>query len=142
MEGITEPLQEELSGLALAVDRTNEEHLPTSYSLEQSDSIISESQDYLKNTEGTQFGYDTRHSSPELEDDIRREVLRNRSMGYMSSREVNGRLLLPEHANLSDAEISLDQVRSEGLRQWNMDMDIEYQYETFNGLPVYYGGDV
>ena len=20
-------------------------------------------------------------------------------------------------------------------------MDIEYQYETFNGLPVYYGGD-
>ena len=31
MEGITEPLQEELSGLALAVDRTKEEHLPTSY---------------------------------------------------------------------------------------------------------------
>ena len=21
-------------------------------------------------------------------------------------------------------------------------MDVEYQYETFNGLPVYYGGDV
>ena len=37
---------------------------------------------------------------------------------------------------------SLDQLRSEGLRQWNMDMDIEYQYETFNGLPVYYGGDM
>ena len=30
----------------------------------------------------------------------------------------------------------------ERLRQWNMDMDIEYQYETFNGLPVYYGGDM
>ena len=83
MEGITEPLQEELSGLALAVDRTNEEHLPTSYSLEQSDSIISESQDYLKNTEGTQFDYYTGHSSPELEDTIRCEVLINRSMGYM-----------------------------------------------------------
>ena len=25
---------------------------------------------------------------------------------------------------------------------WNMDMDVEYQYETFNGLPVYYGGDI
>ena len=23
-----------------------------------------------------------------------------------------------------------------------MDMDVEYQYETFNGLPVYYGGDM
>ena len=142
MEGIMEPFQEELSGVALAADHTNGEHLPTSYSLEQSDLIISESQDYLKNTEGTQFGYDTGHSSPELEDAIRREVLRNCLMGYMSSREVNGRFLLPEHAKLSDAEISLDQVRSEGLRQWNMDMDIEYQYETFNGLPVYYGGDM
>ena len=38
--------------------------------------------------------------------------------------------------------MSLDQVRSEGLRQWNMDMDVEYQYETFNGLTVYYGGDM
>ena len=36
----------------------------------------------------------------------------------------------------------LDEIRSEGLRQWNMDMDVEYQYETFNGLPVYYGGDM
>ena len=142
MEGITEPLKEGLSGHSLAVDCTSEEHLPTLYSLGQSDSIISGSQDYFKNTEGTQFGYDTRHSSPELEDAIRREVLRNRSMRYMSSREVNGPLLLPEQVNLSDVEISLDQVRSEGLRQWNMDMDIEYQYETFNGLPVYYGGDM
>ena len=41
-----------------------------------------------------------------------------------------------------DEEMSLDEVRSEGLRQWNMDMDVEYQYETFNGLPVYYGGGV
>ena len=63
-------------------------------------------------------------------------------MGYMSSREIKGRLLSAEHAKLSDAEISLDQVRSEGQRQWNMDMDVEYQYETFNGLPVYYGGDM
>ena len=23
-----------------------------------------------------------------------------------------------------------------------MDMDVECQYETFNGLPVYYGGDL
>ena len=42
---------------------------------------------------------------------------------------------------MTDADISMDQLRSEGLRRWNTDMDIEYQYETFNGLPVYYGGD-
>ena len=42
---------------------------------------------------------------------------------------------------MTDADSSLDQLCSEGLRRWNMDMDIEYQYETFNSLPVYYGGD-
>ena len=43
--------------------------------------------------------------------------------------------------NATDSDISLDKLRSEGWRRWNMDMEIEYQYETFNGLPVYYGGD-
>ena len=38
--------------------------------------------------------------------------------------------------------MSLNEVHSEGLRQWNMNMDVEYQYETLNGLPVYYGGDM
>ena len=90
-----ETRQVELS-IDLAIDRTNEEHLPPSNSWKQSDPIITEGQDYGESTEGTQFGYDTGYSSPELEDAIRREVLRNRSMGYMSSREVNGPLLLPE----------------------------------------------
>ena len=142
MKGITETRQVELVGLVLAIDRTNEEHLPPSNSWKQSDPIITEGQDYWESTEGTQFGYDTGYSSPELEDAIRREVLRNRSMGYMSSCEVNGSLQLPEQVDLSEAENSLDQVRSEGLRQCDIDMDIEYQYETFNGLPVYYGGDM
>ena len=87
------------------------------------------------------FGLESGQSSPELEDAIRREVL-SRSMRCMSSCDANGRLLSPEYASLSDKEMSLDQVRSEGLRQWNMHMDVEYQYETFNGLPVYYGGDM
>ena len=29
-----------------------------------------------------------------------------------------------------------------GFQRWNMDCDVEYQYETFNGMPVYYGGDL
>ena len=28
-----------------------------------------------------------------------------------------------------------------GFQSWNMDGDVEDQYETFNGMPVYYGGD-
>ena len=97
---------------------------------------------HLQNAEGKQFRCNAGLSSPELEDVIRYEVLRNRLMGYRSSWEVKDPLLLPKQINVCDAEISLDQLCSEGLRQWNMDMDIEYQYETFNGLPVYYGGDM
>ena len=51
-------------------------------------------------------------------------------------------MLSPDNAGLGDKDMSLDEVRSEGLGWWNMDMDLEYQYETFNGLPVYYGGDM
>ena len=40
MEGITKSRQEELSGFELAVAGTDKEQLPTSYSLEQSESII------------------------------------------------------------------------------------------------------
>ena len=46
----------------------------------------------------------------------------------------------PVEACCGDRELSIDEVRSEGLRQWNMNMEVECQYETFNGLLVYYGG--
>ena len=28
-----------------------------------------------------------------------------------------------------------------GFQRWNTESDVQYQYETFNGMPVYYGGD-
>ena len=50
--------------------------------------------------------------------------------------------LLGRLVNVTDTDISMDKLLSEGWRRWNTDMDTEYQYETFNGLPVYYGGDM
>ena len=73
---------------------------------------------------------------------MRREVFRIRSTGRVSAVSINCLILSPEEDCLSGKEMYLDDVSSEGLRQWNMDMDVEYQYETFNGLPVYYGGDM
>ena len=74
----------------------------------------------------------------ELDDAIRLEVLRNRTM---SSHEFNDQLLPSEYVNLNTAEMFLDQVRSVGQRQWNMYMDMEDQYDTVNRVSVYYGGD-
>ena len=79
-----------------------------------------ENQSYGEKTEETQFSYDTGLSDQELEDAIRLEVLRSR---------------LGRQVNATDSDISMDKLRSEGWRR------CEYQYETFNGLPVYYGGD-
>ena len=78
----------------------------------------------------------------ELDDAIRREVLRNRTMENMSSHEFNDQLLSSEYVNLNTAKMFLDQVRSVGQRQWNMYMDMEDQSDTVNGVSVYNGGDL
>ena len=98
--------------------------------------------DNLDSSDEPQFGSNRRQSSLELEDAIRREVLKSWLMGCVSACDGNGLLLSPENACLGDKEMSLDKVRSEGLRQWNMDKDVEFQFETFKGLPMYYGGDM
>ena len=50
--------------------------------------------------------------------------------------------VLPTEDYLSDREMCHNDVNSEGFRYWNTDMDVMNQYERFNGLPVYYGGDM
>ena len=141
-EEITYPLPVESLGLALTPNGGHVEHLPSSGPLGHSVLEAKRRNDNLDSSNEPQFGSDLGQSSLELEDAIRREVLKSRSMGRVSARDVNSLLLSPENACLGDKDMSLDEVRSEGLRQWNMDLDVEYQYETFNGLPVYYGGDM
>ena len=63
-------------------------------------------------------------------------------MDRVPGHDDNGLMLSPVEACCGDKELCMDEVRSEGQSQWNMDMDVEYQYETFNGLPVYYGSDL
>ena len=96
--------------------------------------------DYLNSCD--EPGSDSGQSSLEWEDVIRHAVLKSRSMGRVPGHDDNGLMLSPVEACCGDKELSMDEVRPEGLRQWNMDMDVECQYETFNGLPVYYGGDL
>ena len=77
----------------------------------------------------------------ELDDAIRHEVLRNCTMENMSPHELNDQLLSLEYVNVNTAEMFLDQARSVGQRQCNMYMDMEDQFDTVNGVSVYYGGD-
>ena len=76
----------------------------------------------------------------ELDDAIRHEVIRNRTMENMSPHECNDQLLSSDYVNLNTAEMFLDQARLVGQRQWNMYMDMEDQSDMVNGVSVYYGG--
>ena len=118
------------------------EHLSGSRPLEHSVLDIKGGIDKLDIRDGPLFGSDHGRSGLEITDAMQREVLRIRSTGRVSAGSVNGLILSPEEDCFSEKEKSLDDVSSEGLRQWNMDMNIEYQYETFSGLPVYCGGDM
>ena len=122
MEGISgRLLMMNSPGLALAPDGGYVKDPPHPSPLEQGAIGVNRRSDNLDSSDEPQFGSDRRQSSLELEDAIRREIIKSR---------------------LGDTDMSLDEVCSEGLRRWNMDMDVKYQYETFNGLPVYYGGDM
>ena len=35
-----------------------------------------------------------------------------------------------------------DRCITTGFQRWNLDCDVEDEYETFNGMPVYYSGDL
>ena len=135
MEGISGRLLVNSPGLALAPDSGYVKDPPHPSPFEQGALGVNRRYDYLNSCDEPQ-------SSLKWEDVIRHVVLKSRLMGRVPGHDDNGLMLSPVEAWCSDKELSMDEVRSEGLRQWNMDMDVECQYETFNGMPVYYGGDL
>ena len=111
------------SGLAMAPSSEPMEHLSGSRPLEHSVLDIKMGNDKLDVHDGPVFGSD--HICLEITDAMPREALRIRSTGRVSAGSVKGLILSPEEDCLCEKEKSLDEVSSEGLRQWNM--DIEYQ---------------
>ena len=117
IEGISGRLSVNSPGLALAPDSGYVKNPPHPSPLVQGALGVNRRSDNLDSFDEPQFGSDRRQSSLELEDAIRREVLKSRSMGRVSARDGNGLLLSPENAGLGDKDMSLDEVRSEGLRR-------------------------
>ena len=142
MEGLAVPLPVESLGLAMAPTSEPMEALSVSRPLEHSVLDIKMGIDKLDIHDGPLFASDRGWSRLVITDAMRREALPIRSTGRISDDSVRSLILSPEQDSLCVKEMSLAEVSSEGLRQWNMDIDVEYQYETFDGLPVYYGGDM
>ena len=88
------------------------------------------------------FGSDRGCSFLKFTDAMRQEALKIRSACQVPTGSVDRVAVLLAEDYLSDREMCNNDVNSEGFRYWNTDMDVMNQYETFNGLPVYYGGDM
>ena len=50
--------------------------------------------------------------------------------------------LSPAEVRLSTGDVNTDGNITAGFESWNMEGDVLDQYETFNGMLVYYGGDI
>ena len=142
MKGLAVPLPVESLGLTMAPSSEDMEPLSVSRPLEHSVMDIKLGIDKLDVHDGPLFSSDRGWSCLEMTDAMRHEALRIRSTGRISDDSGCSLIVSPDQNSVCEEEMSLAEVNSEGLRQWNMDMDVEYQNETFNGLPVYYGGDM
>ena len=75
-------------------------------------------------------------------DAMREKALKIRAAVPVPTGSVGRVALLPAEECTSDRDRCDNDISSEGFQRWNTDQDIVNQYETFNGLPVYYGGDM
>ena len=123
MKGLAVPLPVESLGLAMAPSSEDMEPLSVSRLLEHSVMDITLGIDKLDVHDGPLFGSNRGWSCLEMTDAIRREALRIQSTGRISDDSGCSLIVSPDQNSVGEEEMSLAEVNSEGLRQWNMDMD-------------------
>ena len=87
------------------------------------------------------FGSDSGRSFMKFTDAMREDALKIRAAVPFPAGGVGRVALSPAEECMGDRDMCDNDISSEGFQCWNTDQDILNQYETFNGLPVYYGGD-
>ena len=142
MEGITDTLPLVTSGLVMALGSGFTKDKSGSKLLEHSVSDMDVVNNIVEVHDEPMFGSDRGCSFLTFTDAMRLEALKIRSACQVPTGSVDRVAVLPAEDYLSDKEMYNSDVNSEGFRCWNTDMDVMNQYETFNGLPVYYGGDM
>ena len=88
------------------------------------------------------FGSDRGLTSTEIPDAMRTVDLGLGAAVLFPADDVDRVALPPAEARFNDSDMCIADIHTEGFRCWNTDRDIWDQYGTFNGLPVYYGGDL
>ena len=142
MEGIPDPHPLENSGLVMALDSELKKGISGLKPLEHSVINMDVDNNIVEIQEEPMFGSDRGWSFLKFTDTMREEALKIRSAGQVPAGNVGRVAVSPAMDYTSDRDMCNYDVNSEGFRCWNTDQDVMNQYETFNGLPVYYGGDM
>ena len=87
------------------------------------------------------IGSDSGWSLMKFTDAMWEEALKIRAAVPFPAGGVGRLALSPAEECTCVRDMCDNDISSEGFQRWNTDQDILNQYETFNGLPVYYGSD-
>ena len=142
MEGITDPHPLENSGLVMALDSELTKGISGLKPLEHSVINTDVDNNIVEIQEEPIFGSDHGWSFLKFTDAMREEALKIRSAGRVPAGNMGRVAVSPAEDYTSDRDMCNYDINSEGFRCWHTDQDVMNQYESFNGLPVYYGGDM
>ena len=79
---------------------------------------------------------------PKIGRDVREDDLVLGAAVPLPAENIDRVTLSPVEVRFSSCNVITDGNITAGLVRWNMEGDILDQYETFNGMPLYYGGDL
>ena len=141
-EGIShlEPLEH--SVLNAALNGRPMEGTPVLDSLEYSVLDMALDGGLTKGDGGPKLGLDRKLTFSEIPHATRNDDLVLGAPVPLPAENVGRVALLPAEVRLGAGDVNTDENITAGLQCWSTEGDVLDQYETFNGMPVYYGGDM
>ena len=91
---------------------------------------------------GPELGPDRKLTFSAMPHEMRNDDLVLGAAVPLPAENVGRVTLSPAEVRLGAGDVYNDDNSTVGLQCWNTEGDVLDQYETFNGMPVYYGGDM
>ena len=91
---------------------------------------------------GLKFGPDRKLTLSEIPHAMRNDDLMLGAPVPLPAENAGRVALSPADGRLRAGDVNTDGYITTGLQCWSTEGDVLDQYETFNGMPVYYGGDM
>ena len=142
MKGIPDLEPLEHSVLEMALDSGLTEGISHLEPLEHSVLDMALDGGLTKGDGGLKFGPDRKLTLSEIPHATRNDDLMLGALVPLPAENVGRVALSPTDGRLRAGDVNTDGNITTGFQCWNTEGDVLDQYKTFNGMPVYYGGDM